>query len=236
MTSHPTWQYDEFQQIGTDYESTAEVAKYDERMSSLRNIPEECASIIKAIGLKRDNRVLEIGTGTGEFAIAAAKQCTHVYATDVSQIMLDYAQKKSKDRGVDNITFTRAGFLTYEHSAEPLDAVVTQLALHHLPDFWKAAALRRIWRMMKTGGRLYIKDVVFSFDVDNAVPSLNNWIDGVMKQSGEEFGKYIEAHIRDEFSTYDWMMEGILRSVGFSISSANYEDNHAFAEYVCVKI
>ncbi len=36
-------------------------------------------------------------------------------------------------RRVDNIEFHNIGFLTYMHKGEPLDAVVSQLALHHLP-------------------------------------------------------------------------------------------------------
>jgi hypothetical protein len=41
-----------------------------------------------------------------------------------------------------------------------VDAVVTTLALHHLPDFWKGMALKRVHGMLKRGGRLYIHDVI----------------------------------------------------------------------------
>ncbi len=37
--------------------------------------------------------------------------------------------------------FVKAGFLAYCHQGPPVDAVVTQLALHYLPDFWKPAAI-----------------------------------------------------------------------------------------------
>lgn len=235
MTTHPGWQYDEFKQIGTDYASVAEVAQYDKRMSSLRNIAEECAQIIKSLDLKPESRVLEIGTGTGEFAIAAASQCAEVCALDVSQVMLDYARAKAKDRSVTNITFSRAGFLTYNHDGEPFDAVVSQLALHHLPDFWKAIALRRVWHVLKDGGLLFLRDVVFSFGVDNAEPVINGWIDGAVKAGGDKLGNDIASHVRQEFSTFDWAMEGLLRAAGFSIVSAVYQNGGTFAEYICRK-
>jgi hypothetical protein len=46
----------------------------------------------------------------------------------------------------------------------PADLVTTKYALHHLPDFRKAAALVRINRMLRPVGRLFLRDVVFSFE------------------------------------------------------------------------
>lgn len=235
MPQNPILQYNEFKQIGTDYESFQEVARYDEKMFKLRNISEECALVLKSLDLTPESRVLDIGTGTGEFAIATAQQCAEVCAVDVSQIMLDYAKKKAEGRGVNNIVFTNAGFLTYECDGKLFDAVVSQLALHHLPDFWKAIALRRIWHMLKDGGRLFLRDVVFSFGVDDAAPYFEKWIDGAVKSGDDKIGRDVESHIREEFSTFGWVMEGLLQASGFSIVSSTYQENCVFAEYVCQK-
>jgi len=81
--------------------------------------------------------------------------------------MLNFTRRKAELRGIKNIEFHQAGFLTYDHHGEPLDAVVSQLALHHLPDFWKMIALKRIFAMLKEGGKFYLRDVVYSFPVDN---------------------------------------------------------------------
>lgn len=228
------WQYDEFKQIGTDYGSIEEVAAYDERMAKLRNVGDECSKTLTLLELAPDSRVLEIGTGTGEFAIAAAKQCSHVTAVDVSQVMLDYSQAKARDRGINNIAFTRAGFLTFDNSALQFDAVVSQLALHHLPDFWKAVALRRIWHTLKSGGRLFLRDVVFSFDVDDAAMCIDQWKNAVIELGGENLGLEVEAHVREEFSTFSWIMEELLQKTGFSIANATYQ-GQTFAEYLCQK-
>jgi hypothetical protein len=40
-----------------------------------------------------------------------------------------------------------------------------------------------------------------------------------------------EAHIRDEYSTYDWVMEGLLNRAGFCIDKAEYADGYG-ATYV----
>jgi putative AdoMet-dependent methyltransferase len=53
---------------------------------------------------------------------------------------------------VANIEFVHAGFLTYAHRDEAADAVVSRMALHHLPDFWKVVALDRVRALLKKGG------------------------------------------------------------------------------------
>ena len=120
--------------------------------------------ILSFLDLQPDQTVLEIGTGTGEFALAAAIHCSKVYAVDLSESMLRYVEKKAKSRGVSNVEFFQGGFLTYQHPT-PVDAVVTQLALHHLPDFWKQVAMMRIAVMLRDGGKLCLRDVVFNFDI-----------------------------------------------------------------------
>lgn len=58
-----------------------------------------------------------------------------VYAVDISPVMLGFASKKAGSQGMNNIKYCHAGFLTCEHSGEPVDVIISQLALHHLPDF-----------------------------------------------------------------------------------------------------
>jgi hypothetical protein len=41
-------------------------------------------------------------------------------------------------------------------------------------------------------------------------------------------------HIKDEFSTYDWIMEGLLEKSGFSVGSKIIEANN-FLTYICSK-
>lgn len=62
------WRHDEFRQLGTDYDSVDEVAKYDCRMRQFRDIDAENDRIVELAGLTPDADVLEIGTGTGAFA------------------------------------------------------------------------------------------------------------------------------------------------------------------------
>ena len=122
----PIWQWDESVQRGTDYANQAVVRAYDEHMGSLRDFSAEAQHILEFLGLSPDDVVLEIGTGTGSFAWAAARVCREVIALDVSGVMLTYAAERAHEEGIENIAFRQAGFLTYEHEGEPFAGAVSQ--------------------------------------------------------------------------------------------------------------
>ncbi len=195
---------------------------------------EETEEIINLVGLTKNHVLLEFGTGTGEFAIEVAKHCSKVYAVDISPTMLEFARQKAENRGLSNIEYFNAGFLTYQHNGEPLDVVVSQLALHHLPDFWKLVALKRINSMLKKGGIFYLRDTVYSFDVNNYEDFFNSWLSGIKQIAGEEIAKDTEIAIRDEFSTFDWIMEELIKRAGFEIETANFHQGFLVV-YTCVK-
>lgn len=230
----PLWQYNELKQVGTDYSDPANVKSYDSQMQKLRDIKQEVNYIIKRLDLKPHHTVLEFGTGTGEFVLEAARRCAAVYAVDVSSVMLNCARLKAEQQGITNIQFYHAGFLTYEHQREPLDAAVSQLALHHLPDFWKMIALRRIFNMLKKGGKFYLMDTVYSFDPDEHEVFFNNWVSRVEQAAGEELAWDVAKSIEEEYVTIGWIMEGLLTKSGFHIEKADYPEGF-LAIYLCNK-
>lgn len=177
MKLNKEWFYDETIQVGTNYQDISNVQAYDQQMAKFRDVKKEAKDIIEAISLGREHSLLEIGTGTGNFAIEAAKHCNEIYAIDVSSAMIAYAKQKAQINGISNISFFQAGFLNYEHNGSPLDMIVSNLALHHLPDFWKMIALERIYNMLKLGGTFYLGDVVFSFPVEEYDNKINTWIE-----------------------------------------------------------
>jgi putative AdoMet-dependent methyltransferase len=242
MRETPAWLYDEMKQIGTDYENISEIRAYDERMAKIRDVDRELREVLDLLDLTPEATVLEIGTGTGEFPIAAVERCSRVIAADVSLPMLRYAEKKATERlrglgrdgDIDRIEFVKAGFLTYEHQGEPLDAVVSQFVLHHLPDFWKQVALFRIVGMLKDGGKLYIRDVVYSFDAADYENFFDSYLSRMAKIGGEGTPQDILIHIRDEQSTMGWVLEGMIERAGFDIKKADYRAGF-IATYLCVK-
>ncbi len=228
----PLWQYNEFRQVGTDYEDPKHVEAYDKRHAQFRDVDAECIGILDRLGLGPQSVVIEMGTGTGAFAIRAAHFCANVYAVDVSISMLGYARMKADKEKLSNIEFCHGGFLTYAHAGAPADALVTGMALHHLPDFWKSIALGRMNGMLKPGGKLFINDVVF--EEKDAIPNILRWLDQLGAVGGQQLRDEVSAHVREEYSTLDWIMDGLLERSGFSIRSKEMTGG-VLAKYLCVK-
>ncbi|MEW6497925.1 MAG: class I SAM-dependent methyltransferase [Cyanobacteriota bacterium] len=229
----PTWFYNEFQQSGVDFENTAEVAAYDHNQRSSSEESER--ELVERLGISANHTVIDFGAGTGTFAIQACKAGARVYAVDVSKTMLTYAQNKAHAANVESIEFHHAGFLSYEHQGNPVDFIVTKSAFHHLPDFWKMVGLLRMASMLKTRGVLYLKDAVFSFNVREYCSCINTWIARMAKPAGEGFTvSDYEMHVREEYSTFAWILEGMLTRAGFEIEQADYPTPE-YAQYVCRK-
>lgn len=235
MTNLPAWHYDEMQHTGADFADSKIVKAYDDRMQRLRNIPQEIEIAQSALQLTPDQTLIEIGVGTGEFAIALSERCKQVIATDISSTMLEYAREKAAARSRTNIRFVQAGFLTYEHQGEPVDAVISQLALHHLPDFWKMIALKRIDSMLKKGGKFFLRDVVFPSNLEDYDPFFDRAVDHVRQAVCDDMASGMANHIKKEFSTLDWIMEGLIYRAGFSIVQKNQPGGNLMATYLCVK-
>src|SRR5574341_382036 len=230
MNKNPSWQYEEMKQIGKDYDDLAEVEAYDARHGKFRNVEKENEIILESLCVKPEHVLIDLGTGTGAFALQAACRCARVYAVDISRVMLDYAKRKAARAGITNIAFCHGGFLTYSHAAPPVDAIVTNTAFHHLPDFWKGVALQRLNRMLKIGGQLYLSDIVF--EDTNVQKNIEQFIARLEKVAGHDIRKDVEAHIRQEFSTYDWIMDGRLERANFRITSKVMQEG-VIGRYLC---
>ena len=221
----PAWHWDETRQVGVDYLDDAEVERYDARMATMRDVAAESRKILDQ--LESPARLWEIGCGTGEFSLFAAGECERVEAFDVSPVMLEAARRKAAKRGVTNVGLYEGGFLTLEPLADPPDAIVTQLALHHLPDFWKAVALDRLAGFLPPGARLHLTDVVYGFEPADHVGA----VEAILADSPPEMRFEIARHVATEYSTLGWIQEGLLERAGFEILGRGHD---AFlARYVC---
>ena len=230
VDTHPQWQWNEMQQVGTDYADLGEVERYERRMGQFRDLAKEDAEILAELRLKPGSRILEIGTGTGHFARTAVGGGHRVTATDVSPIMLQYAAKVAQGQGL-AIEFTQGGFLTFQGEPAAYDGVVSVVVLHHLPDLWKAVALANIRRILKPKGRMVLRDVVFAFGAGGHAEPFDGFVNACPPSMNVETAR----HIAKEYSTLDWIMEGLLTRAGFSIEKKT-AGTASIVQYVCVAV
>lgn len=228
----PGWLLDEPASAGREHFDANHARHYDAKEDA--GAGEEVA-LLKTLGLDPASQVVELGPGTGQFTLAVAPECARVVAVDVSPIMLDVLRAKLADAQLDNVRVVQAGFLTYQHDGPPADVVYSRYSLHHLPDFWKVLALRRAHDMLRPGGILRLWDVVYNFEPTETEERIEAWCASVPETttSDDDWNRAdLEEHVRDEHSTYSWLLEPMMERVGFTIADATYTADGMFAKYV----
>jgi SAM-dependent methyltransferase len=228
--SSPGWLLDEVANAGRENLDVAHVERYDRKMDA-RALDE--IEVLRSAGLGASSVVVDLGTGTGQFALTVSPLCRRVVAVDPSPVMLERLRSKVDQAEADNVEIAVAGFLTYDHSDDPADIVYSRYALHHLPDFWKVVALRRVRSMLRPGGLLRLWDVVYGFDVDEAHGRIETWCAPAGEEVEGDWARWeMEEHVRDEHSTFTWLLEAMFERTGFTIESADYSDDGFEARYL----
>ncbi|MFC4588932.1 class I SAM-dependent methyltransferase [Sphaerisporangium corydalis] len=227
------WTLDETAHAGPEHLDPAFVAGFDRKQG--RPDPAEDLAVLAGLGVGETATVVDLAAGTGQFALAAAKRFRRVVAVDVSPAMQEYLRARATDAGLSNIEFAQAGFLSYDHSGPPADAVYTRHALHQLPDFWKALALDRIAAMLRPGGVLRLHDLIFDFRPHEADEILDAWLDGAADdQAGGYTREDYAEHLRTEHSTFRWLLEPMLTAAGFEIVDTHFRGS-IYGAYTCRK-
>jgi SAM-dependent methyltransferase len=231
--SPPAWEFDEARHAGVEHLDPQYVASYDRKAAT---DPSDDVDVLLAAGIDERSVVVDFGAGTGTFAAAMAPCCREVVAVDVSAPMLAATRARCEQLGLRNVRCVEAGFLSYGHDGPPVDAVYSRNALHHLPDFWKSVALKRVADLLAPGGILRLRDLVFSFEPGDAAAVLERWFAGASATSDVGWTRAeLEEHVRTEYSPYSWTLEPVLERCGFEIRAAEYAPSQTYAAYTCVR-
>ena len=235
LEGRESWILPELDYAGRENRDPEHAARYDQKMDAAAADELE---LLTFLGIDQNSRILELGTGTGQFALAASSAVRHVTAVDVSPVMLARLEAKLKSLDATNVTCKLAGFLTYVHEGSPVDLVYSRYALHHLPDFWKAMALSRMAEFLRPGGMLRLWDVIYSFGLEEAPDLIEEWVRANESASQEEgwTRAELEEHIRDESSTFSWLLEPMMLNAGFTIEDVQYSDDRMSAKYICRRV
>jgi ubiquinone/menaquinone biosynthesis C-methylase UbiE len=124
--------------------------------AGLRFFSKSAAHLIKLMQLKGDENLLDIATGTGHVAIAAAQELQHgsVTGIDLSEKMLQRAIHKAHEMGLRNVTFERCDIEAMGFDDNTFDVASCAFGLFFLPDMENG--LRCISKVLKPGGKLAI--------------------------------------------------------------------------------
>jgi 2-polyprenyl-3-methyl-5-hydroxy-6-metoxy-1,4-benzoquinol methylase len=207
------WYYNERRQIGLDSAVASLYELHDDRDARAR-------ATLAMLDVQRGWRVADIGCGNGVLACEAAMLGAEVDAIDISPAMLALAEIQAGNRKV-AIRTRSAGLLSFAYQPNSYDLVVSEFTLHHLPDFWKAVAMARIYNALKPGACFFLRDIVFVSMPDGSERDVEAWAEFNIKNHGFARDSVV-THMRDEYSTFGWVIERMLTDVGFTLISADY--------------
>lgn len=221
------WIFDEKQHAGEEHLDPEQVARYDEKLPF---DPTQELELLVDHGLTAEDTIVDFGTGTGVFPLAAAEYCDRVVAIDISETMLEVVREKIEDTGIQNVEIVHDGLVRYEHEGEPASFAFSKNVFHHLPDFWKIEALKTVGNTLKPGSIFRLHDLVYSFDLQDSTEEIESWL--AARKSTAFTEEEIHDHFREEFSTYDFLFEPMLQEAGFEILDSTYREGF-YAAYTC---
>lgn len=164
--------------------------------------------------------ILDIATGTGDFAILAARMLTpeKLIGADISEGMMDIGRQKVKRARLEQIiSFEKEDCLQLSYPENSFDAVTAAFGIRNFPDLDRG--LKEIFRVLKPGGHLSIVELTspVAFPMKQLFKVYSHTvlpIYGRLVSRDDSAYRYLTATI--EAFPQGEQMVGILKKAGFS--------------------
>ncbi|PSQ17060.1 SAM-dependent methyltransferase [Halobacteriales archaeon QS_7_69_60] len=133
-----------------------------------------CVSlVVEAAAPGSEETVLDLGCGTGAVGLRLADTADRVVGRDVSEGMMERAERKADERGLTNVEFGKGTFR--DPGIDDADVVVSNFAMHHLSDAEKREAFDVIAGLGPR--RVVLGDVMFFGEPDPEEPFYSPAVD-----------------------------------------------------------
>ena len=115
-----------------------------------------------ALGKYHPRHVLDVATGTGDFAILAARRLgtegLHITGADISEGMMQVGREKVRQLGLEHvIRFCREDCMQLSFADDSFDAVTVAYGVRNFQDL--DAGLREMCRVLRPGGHLLVVEL-----------------------------------------------------------------------------
>jgi protein-L-isoaspartate(D-aspartate) O-methyltransferase len=111
-------------------------------------LPSVEAQALQAVAMRRHERVLEIGTGSGFMAALLGAHAEHVWSIEIVPELAAQARQNLKTAGVSNVTVEQGNGLTGLAQQAPFDVIMISGAVDAVPQL--------LLDQLKVGGRLFV--------------------------------------------------------------------------------
>lgn len=168
---------------------------YDQKHHYVSEYGQTLLHILKA---QPDERILDVGCGTGDLTARIAKEGAKVTGVDLNESMILQAQKKYPHI---NFSVEDAENLPFKNE---FDAIFSNAAMHWMHN--QEAVLKAFYHALKSGGR-----IVIELGGENNIKQVTDAIQSAFNQAGEDFSKVENPWTFPKTK----VMETMLNQVGF---------------------
>jgi hypothetical protein len=78
--------------------------------------------------------------------------------------------------------------------------------------------------MLRTGGVLRLRDLIYDFQPSEADAVVERWLEGAADDPARGYTRAdLAEHIRTEYSTFRWLLEPMLAAAGFEIVTTDLQ-------------
>jgi ubiquinone/menaquinone biosynthesis C-methylase UbiE len=115
----------------------------------------------EALAPQAGERLLEVGPGTGYYALPAAEWLGPdgtLEIFDLQQDMLDHTTGRAREAGLTNLVATQGDARALPYPDDAVDGAYLVAVLGEVPD--QEAALRELARVVRPGGRVVVGEVI----------------------------------------------------------------------------